>query len=81
MTEKENNRFDETIRSILDGKTEEVPGYIWESVEKRLPRKAKRIIPLPLKIFISTAAAAAVLKRSRRRRGLPLQCRDMMVSQ
>ena len=61
MTEKENNRFDETIRSILDGKTEEVPGYIWESVEKRLPRKAKRIIPLPLKIFISTAAAAAVV--------------------
>ena len=60
MTEDE-NKFYESIRSILNEGTEEVPEGLWDAIESRLPAARPRIIPVFLKILAPTAAAAAVV--------------------
>lgn len=60
MTEDE-NKFYESIRSILNEGTEEVPAGLWDAIESRLPAAKPRIIPVFLKILAPTAAAAAVV--------------------
>ncbi len=60
MTEDE-NKFYESIRSILNEGTEEVPAGLWDAIESRLPAARPRIVPVFLKILAPTAAAAAVV--------------------
>lgn len=60
MTEDE-NKFYESIRSILNEGTEEVPAGLWDAIESRLPAAKPRIVPVFLKILAPTAAAAAVV--------------------
>ena len=60
MTEDE-NKFYESIRSILNEGTEEVPEGLWNAIESRLPAARPRIVPVFLKILAPTAAAAAVV--------------------
>lgn len=60
MTEDE-NKFYESIRSILNEGTEEVPAGLWDAIENRLPAAKPRIVPVFLKILAPTAAAAAVV--------------------
>lgn len=59
---EEDKEFDLKIRSILEDGREEVPDYLWESVQKRLPAKEKRPVVIWLRrsaIAVAAAAAAA----------------------
>lgn len=59
---EEDKEFDLKIRSILEDCREEVPDYLWESVQKRLPAKEKRPVVIWLRrsaIAVAAAAAAA----------------------
>lgn len=59
---EEDKEFDLKIRSILEDGREEVPDYLWEAVQKRLPAKNKRPVVIWLRrsaIAVAAAAAAA----------------------
>lgn len=56
---EEDKEFDLKIRSILEDGQEEVPDYLWEAVQKRLPAKKNRPVVLWLRRSAIAAAAAA----------------------
>lgn len=61
---EEDKEFDLKIRSILKDGQEEVPDYLWEAVQKRLPAKKDRPVVTWLRrsaIAVAAAAAAAVV--------------------
>ena len=55
----ERNVFDARIRAILENAAEEVPAGAWAGIEKRLPSKKVRTVPLWAGVFSGIAAAAA----------------------
>lgn len=61
---EEDKEFDLKIRSILEDGQEEVPDYLWEAVQKRLPAKKNGPVVLWLRrsaIAVAAAAAAAAV--------------------
>ena len=47
----ERNMFDARIRAILENAAEEVPAGAWAGIEKRLPSKKVRTVPLWAGVF------------------------------
>lgn len=58
---EEDKDFDLKIRSILEDGREEVPDYLWEAVQKRLPAKKTRPVVIWRRTATAVAAAAAAV--------------------
>lgn len=58
---EEDKDFDLKIRSILEDGREEVPDYLWEAVQDRLPARKNRTVVVWRKPAIAVAAAAAAV--------------------
>jgi len=63
MEELDDKKFDLELRAVFENAGEEVPGHVWDAVEKRLDKIGRRrIFPIWLRnTGYSVAAAAAIL--------------------